>query len=256
NAEVAREMLELGRWSVPHFNQIPYLDKPTMLFWLIAGSYRVAGVNEFAARLPAAISAVATVGLTWAIARRLVGSPRAALAAAIVATAPLVLVFPRLAIFRMPFTAFVTLALWCLVRARLDGGVGWLVPLAGLAMAAATLTKGPVGVVLPLLSWLFGRGALPAARERTPPRALLLAGLLFVAAVGSWVVVVQGHEPGFLRYALVDETFLRFTSVDRFHRGAGAYLYPLTLAWGLLPWSVLLVAATPELVRCWRLQTA
>src|SRR5262249_37739721 len=115
---------------------------------------------------------------------------------------------------------------------------------------------GLAGVVLPLVSWLFGRGALPAPRERTPPRALLLAGLLFVAAVGSWVVVVQGHEPGFLRYALVDETFLRFTSVDRFHRGAGAYLYPLTLAWGLLPWSVLLVAATPELVRCWRLQTA
>ena len=28
NAEVAREMLELGRWSVPHFNHLPYLDKP------------------------------------------------------------------------------------------------------------------------------------------------------------------------------------------------------------------------------------
>jgi 4-amino-4-deoxy-L-arabinose transferase-like glycosyltransferase len=256
NAEVAREMLELGRWSVPHFNQIPYLDKPTMLFWLIAGSYKVMGVNEFAARLPAAVSAVATVGLTWVLARRLVGGPRAALAAAIVATAPLVLVFARLAIFDMPFTAFVTLALWCLVRARLDGGAGWLVPLAGLAMAAATLTKGPVGAALPLLSWLAGRGALPPPRERTPPRALLLAGLLFVVAVGSWIAVVLRHEPGFLRYALIDETFLRFTSVARFRRGGAVYLYPLTLVWALAPWSVVLVGVVPELVRCWRLPTA
>jgi hypothetical protein len=31
NAEVAREMLAFARWSVPHFNALPYLDKPAML---------------------------------------------------------------------------------------------------------------------------------------------------------------------------------------------------------------------------------
>src|SRR5262249_27515871 len=139
NAEVAREMLAFGQWSVPHFNQLPYLDKPVMLFWLMASAFQVAGVNELAARLPAAASAVVTVAVPWPRARRLLGPARAVLAALIVATAPLVLVFARLAIFDMPFTAFVTLALWCLVRARMDGGAPWLVPAAGLAMAAATL---------------------------------------------------------------------------------------------------------------------
>src|SRR5262245_47613635 len=153
NAEVAREMLELGWWSVPHFNHLPYLDKPTMLFWLMAGTFATVGVNEFAARLPAAVSAVVTVALTYALAREVTDRSRALLAAAIMATAPMVLVFGRLAIFDMPFTAFVTLALWCLVRARMRGGGVWLVPVAGLAMAAATLTKGPVGVALPILAW-------------------------------------------------------------------------------------------------------
>jgi 4-amino-4-deoxy-L-arabinose transferase-like glycosyltransferase len=255
NAEVAREMLALGHWSVPHFNHLAYLDKPAMLFWLIVAAFQVAGVNEIAARLPAVASALATVALTWSLARRLVGPSRALLAAVIVATAPLVLVFARLAIFDMPFTAFVTLALWCLVRARMDGGARWLVPAAGLAMAAATLTKGPVGLALPLLAWLVGRGALPAPRERTPRRALLLAVGLFAAVVGAWLVAVLRYEPDFLTYALVDETFLRFTSVARFHRGAPVYFYLLTLAWALAPWSVLLVGMLPDLVRCWRLPT-
>jgi 4-amino-4-deoxy-L-arabinose transferase-like glycosyltransferase len=255
NAEVAREMLELGQWSVPHFNHLPYLDKPAMLFWLMAGAFKVVGVNEWAARLPAAASALATVGLTYALARELTGRARALLAAAIVATAPLVLVFARLAIFDMPFTAFVTLALWCLVRARMAGGSRWLVPTAGLVMAAATLTKGPVGVAVPLLGWLVGRGALPAPRERTAPAAILVAVLLYVIAVGSWVAVVVGHEPTFLRYALVDETLLRFTSEGRFHRGAPVYFYVLTLAWALGPACAALVATTPELLRLRRLRT-
>ncbi|HYR95483.1 MAG TPA: glycosyltransferase, partial [Candidatus Binatus sp.] len=58
NAEVAREMLARGSWSVPYFNGLPYLDKPVLLFWMIAGVFRVAGIGEAAARLPSALGAV------------------------------------------------------------------------------------------------------------------------------------------------------------------------------------------------------
>ena len=60
------------------------------------------------------------------------------------------------------------------------------------------------------------------------------------------------EEPGFLRYALVDETLLRFASVARFHRGAPLYYYAGVLAWGLGAWAVVLVAALPGLARRWR----
>ncbi|HTD27052.1 MAG TPA: glycosyltransferase, partial [Candidatus Elarobacter sp.] len=59
NAEVAREMLALGQWSVPHLNGLPYLDKPVLLFWMIAGAFRVLGVSELAARLPSVLGALA-----------------------------------------------------------------------------------------------------------------------------------------------------------------------------------------------------
>src|SRR5207245_7327960 len=161
NAEVAREMLALGRWSVPQFNGLPYLDKPVLLFWLMAAGFRVLGTGELAARLPAALAALATVGLTFAIGRLLFpGRRHALLAALIVATTPLVIAFGRLAIFDMPLTALVTAALFCLLRARLGGRDRLSLPLAGLAMGLATLPSAPLGLVVPLGAWSGGRGAL------------------------------------------------------------------------------------------------
>src|SRR5262245_50086246 len=73
NAEVAREMFATGCWSVPHFNGLPYLDKPVMLFWMIAAAFHTLGVNETSARLPSALAGVATVLLTFDIGRLLLG---------------------------------------------------------------------------------------------------------------------------------------------------------------------------------------
>jgi len=250
NAEVAREMLELGSWSVPHFNHLPYLDKPVLLFWMIAAAFRVVGVGELGARLPAAAGAVATVALTFALGRLLLGVRRAALAAAIVASAPLVLVFGRLAIFDMPLTALVSAALYCLVRARTHGNAGRWLPLAGLAMGLATLTKGPVGLAVPLLAWMAGRGALP---PRPAGRAPVVAAVIVTAAVVlPWLGTVVRQEPAFLRYALLDETLLRVSSVSRFHRGGPVYYYVEVLLWGLGAWAAVLAAVLPALVRRWR----
>ncbi len=252
NAEVAREMLAGGAWSVPHFNGLPYLDKPVLLFWMIAGVFRVAGVGEAAARFPSALAAVVTVALTFDLARMLVGRRRALLAAAIVATAPIVLAYARLVIFDLPLTALVTATLCCLVRARLHGRPWRWLPLAGLTMGLAVLMKGPVGIAVPLLAWAAGRGALPPPVERSGAGPVVAAALVVAAVVVPWLALVLRQEPTFLRYALLDETFLRLSSADRFHRGAPVWFYLETLAWALGVWGVLLAAQAPALVRRWR----
>src|SRR5262245_33699410 len=140
NAEVAREMLELGTWSVPFFNYLPYLDKPVLLFWAIAAAFHAFGVSEFTARLPSALAAIATVVLTFAIARGLLGARRAVVAAAVVATSPLVLAFARLVIFDMLLTALVTGTLLCLLNGRRTGDAWRWWPPAGLAMALGGLS--------------------------------------------------------------------------------------------------------------------
>jgi 4-amino-4-deoxy-L-arabinose transferase-like glycosyltransferase len=248
NAEVAREMLALGSWSVPHFNGLPYLDKPVLLFWAIAGCFRMLGIGELAARLPAAIAALVTIALTVALGRSLFGTRRAVAAAAVFATAPLVVIFGRLAIFDMLLTACVTAALYCLVRARLDGPPGRWLPLAGLAMGIGVLAKGPVAFVVPLLAWAAARGALPAgARPRRT--TIVLAVAVAIGVVAPWLAAVVAQEPDFLRYAILDESLLRVLSTARFHRGAPVYYYLGVVPLALGAWGVVLAAVAPALVR-------
>ncbi len=246
NAEVGREMLVLGDWAVPHFNGLPFLDKPPLLFWTIAGSLHVFGPTELAVRLPMLASAACLVLLAYAIARMLLDVRTARWTLVVVGTAPLVLVFARIAIFDLPFTVLVTLALACLLRARLLGQAWWL-PMAGLAMGLACLTKGPVGFALPLVAWLAARGALPPAPRRAGTTPVTVAVLLFLAVVVPWLVLVERAEPGFLRYAVVDETFLRVTSSARFDRSGPIYQPLLAAVGGLGIWTTALLGAVPRL---------
>jgi len=252
NAEVAREMLELGTWSVPHFNHLPYLDKPVLLFWAITAAFRTLGVTEFAARLPSVLGAIATVWITFAMGQALLGTRRGAIAAATIATAPLVIIFARLVIFDMLLTALVTAALLCLLQGRRTGdGWQWW-PLAGFAMGLAVLCKGPVGAAVPLLAWAAARGALPPAPRRAGMQPAIASAAVFMATVLPWIVRVHTLEPGFLHYALIDETLQRFTSAERFNRAGPPYYYAVVLTWAGGAWGAVLVAAAPALWRRWR----
>src|SRR5436190_14051814 len=73
NAEAAREMLEADNWRLPTFNYQLRVDKPALLYWLQILGYRTFGVGEFAARLPSALAAMATVLLTYELGRRMFG---------------------------------------------------------------------------------------------------------------------------------------------------------------------------------------
>ena len=61
NARAAYEMYESGNYIVPTFNGQLRADKPALLYWLQAIAYHLFGVSEFAARLPSALAALATV---------------------------------------------------------------------------------------------------------------------------------------------------------------------------------------------------
>src|SRR2546428_13485046 len=60
-AEIAREMVASGDYVVPHLFSIPYLEKPPLLYWLTALSFRALGENEIAARLVPALTPTAGV---------------------------------------------------------------------------------------------------------------------------------------------------------------------------------------------------
>ena len=71
-AEVAREMLRSGDWIVPRLQGELFLHKPPLIIWLITLPSALAGkVTPFLARVPSALSAVAIIGLTFYLGKRM-----------------------------------------------------------------------------------------------------------------------------------------------------------------------------------------
>jgi 4-amino-4-deoxy-L-arabinose transferase-like glycosyltransferase len=55
--EVAREMLARQDWVTPWWNGEHFFDYPVWGYWMVVGSFRLFGISEWAARLPAALAA-------------------------------------------------------------------------------------------------------------------------------------------------------------------------------------------------------
>jgi len=66
-AEIAREMLLLKDWLIPHLNLLPYLEKPPLVYWLTALCFQVLGPSELAARLPSALCALGGIILAYGL---------------------------------------------------------------------------------------------------------------------------------------------------------------------------------------------
>jgi 4-amino-4-deoxy-L-arabinose transferase-like glycosyltransferase len=64
-AESVREMREQGDWLVPHLYGEPLLDKPILIYWVIAASYQLLGESELAARLPSTLAAIVLLLAVW-----------------------------------------------------------------------------------------------------------------------------------------------------------------------------------------------
>ena len=73
HAEIAREVLASGAFLPLRLNGVRYVDKPPLLYWLIAADFRMFGPVEAAARAVPALAAVAAVAATAWLGIRLLG---------------------------------------------------------------------------------------------------------------------------------------------------------------------------------------
>ena len=245
NAEVAREMKESGAWLVPTYNGADYLDKPVFYFKAVALSLALLGDNEMAARLPSALFGVALVALTFSFCRRVYGSKRVAwMAGIIVATIPLYFANARLVIFDTALAFFVCGAIFAAFLAEeseVSARRRWY--LVGAAAAGlATLVKGPVGFVVPILVHLVSQrfcGRRGVWKRLFAPLNLVV----FFVITLPWFIGLCVAKPDFFYYGIVGETFKRFTSAKAFGRDNPWYFFPVVIALAFLPWSLLLPEA-------------
>ncbi len=251
-AEIAREIFLLHDWLMPHLNLFPYLEKPPLVYWLTALSFKALGANELAARLPSAASALGGLFLAYWLGRSLWGPALGFLGATVLATCSGYVVLGRLLTLDMTFSLLLNLAIalgyLALSRERRE-----LWPWAYGALGLAVLAKGPVALVLAGLIWgiwvlflsprpqpspLKGEGV----KVRVISRLRLLyqpwGWLILAVLVLPWFAYVQWRFPDYFRFFILEHHFGRFLT-PAIHPEPFYYFGPVLLGL-LLPWSWLL----------------
>jgi len=226
NAEVAREMAATNDYVLPRFDGLPYLDKPIVYFASAAVVMEVLGPTETAARLPAYLFTLATlIVVVWFVKRRW-GMDAGWLAALALATMPLVLAYARTTIMDSALAFCTTLAILAFWDER--------PVLAWAAIGLGAITKGPIAILVPLVTLI----PYSLITGRTVRRLFPLAGLAVFAVVAlPWFLAVSHRVPEFPHYVFVRETFERVTTKS-FHRTAPFWYYLPIVPVAAFPWIV------------------
>lgn len=245
--EIARLMVELNDWVTPWFTyDVPFWGKPPLAFWLSALSFKIFGLNEFAARLPHWLAGMMVLWILWGMRPRN-GQVGATYAIALLLGSLLFFVSAGMVMMDMALVVGTTLSMrgfWNGVygQTKRQRAEGWLL---FVGLGIGLLAKGPVGVVLTALPcglWALTSGNLRMIWRELP----WLRGVLLTLAITlPWYVWAELRSPGFLNYFILGEHFYRFVTPgwegDLY---GSAHDYPYGTIWlfflaNVLPWTIL-----------------
>lgn len=247
-AEIPREMIATGDFITPHLNYVKYFEKPILSYWITALSFKIFGFTEFAGRFPSALFGLGTVILTFFLAKKIYGELTAFLAGIILATNILFFALARILIIDMPLSFFMTatftffyLGFKSLKEAKPQNYYFYLFYI---FMALAVLTKGLIGIILPLgvLFWFL----LLTKNFKELKNLKIIAGIfLFLLVSVPWFYLVCKRNSEFFYFFFVREHFLRYLTKEH-HRQGPLYYYLIILLAGFFPYVVFLLNALLE----------
>lgn len=240
-ATIALEMLSGGDWITPHYDGLPYLEKPPLLFWLTAAAFAALGTESAAetARLVPALASLACVATTVWFGLRTGRENAAAVAGTILASSLVLGIIGRTLYFDMLLASLLSGALAC---AYLGITEDRRLPMlaAAVLLALATLAKGFMAPVLAVLILGVFLACARASGAQWRRMFDLPAILLYLAVAGPWHVAAAVANTDFLSFYIVNEHLGRALGTREpadFYRGPVWYYVPRLFLY-LAPWTL------------------
>lgn len=241
-AEPAREMLEIGDYITTYLNYVVRFTKPPLAIWGQAACILAFGCNEFAVRFFGAAAGALLLALSYCFADRFIGRRAAVVTGLSLITAPLFVGTAREAITDMPLSFFMAGAMFAYFASfkLRNSNLLWL---AYVGTGLAVMTKGPVGLVLPVAVlgvYHLLRSNIKEALSFYRP--LIGLGIVSLIAVPWFAVEIYITKGAYFNEFIMRENFQRFTSVVDSHKG-GWWYHIAAMMGGFFPWSVFLPQA-------------
>lgn len=237
NAEAGREMLETGNWVSPTFNYEPRFAKPVLVYWLMSLSYKSFGVDEFSARFPSAVFGLGLILLQYLFLSRFCGALVGLFGALMLLLNIQIIGLARMVLTDSVLVFLTTLSLFSFwLGFQGHDRERWWRWVFYIGMALATLAKGPVGFLVPLVTIAL---YLTATRQwgRFWRTGAPLAGLLlFVAIALPWYVIMWTLHGTEYAASAQANTVGRFLNPMEGHSFSILFYIPVLLL-GFFPWS-------------------
>lgn len=260
-ADIAATMAAGGEWVTPRFNGVAFFNKPPLVFWLTGLSMMVLGSSDWVVRLWSAAPVLLTAILIWHLGEALYGRNSGVLAAIIFVTNIAVLLYARVPSTDFLLVLWLTLAILAFVSTVLSPAKRWYILLFYASIGLAVLTKGLIGLVLPLMILIafcvllvvwkgvsdsISRQVTASLRTILMSTTAIWGWLLFLAMIVPWHVMAEIRNPGFFEYYVIDNQIGRFLSTRVFVEDDVSSSTVSFLMVSLLlffPWSFFLPAA-------------
>ncbi len=185
-AEASREMIETGDYLRVHIDYEPFYEKPPLFFWFQVLSMKLFGVNEFAARFPNAMFGIAALLILYSIGRKLFDKSFGLLWVMAYAGSILPYFYFRSGILDPLFNLFMFISVWYIYRSfEISEMKNYFFIHAGIFAGLAILVKGPVGLLLPGLTYII----FYIFRFRTSGVKIvqmLIFGIVSILTAGIW----------------------------------------------------------------------
>ncbi len=246
-AEAAREMIETGDYLTVRIDYEPFHEKPPLFIWLQVLSMKTFGITEFAARFPNAIIGIISMVILFSIGRLLIDERFGFLFVMAYTSSILPLFYFKSGLIDPLFNLLMFVSVWYLFKSfnikllnkeqekfKIDYK---FIVLAGLFDGLAVLTKGPVGFLLVVLTFLIFN-AMNYKKMKFPFLAYLLFGLISFIPIILWYIAlaVQLGDISII-YQFVEYQIRLFSTGDAGH-GGPFYYHFLVLLFGVFPASI------------------
>ena len=243
-AGITAEMARSGDYAVPRLNGQAFLEKPPLYYWIGSAVFKLFGENTRSTRIPSALAAIGGVVIVFILGRKMGLSPLSAFVSALaLATSAEYWSLGRRCVLDMTLCLFTTAAMLCFFEAvrlpkrRMLWFAGYV-----LSLACALLTKGLVGLVIPLSAltvWLLLRRDFSLRRWFL----LFLGSVLCLIPAAVWIWLLCGQLGSETVYkALLANNLGRFTGAYAAHVES-FYYYLVKSPPQFFPWVLFLPAA-------------
>ena len=238
-AEIPREMIASQDYITPRQNGSKYFEKPPLLYWMTALSFKIFGENDYAARLPVRLAALGTVLVMLFCAQPLMGITTSLWAALFYISSMLGFSLSRTLLTDGPLTFSLTLTFFLLRKfliQRIERQPARLTSVfLGLALALAMLSKGLIGLVFPLalfIAMVFFTHQWHLIKDVF---FSWIFPIFFLVSV-PWFISVQLKNPEFSWFFFIHEHVLRYLTPEASRPGPFYYFLGVFFL-GFFPWT-------------------